>query len=68
MYGIKKDVIKKTREMKITEQVYIAIIQMLKLSRAVSKEGIFAMEFDVLDNGKLEPELDDITILPMGIG
>ncbi|HBI63283.1 MAG TPA: hypothetical protein DDY31_19085 [Lachnospiraceae bacterium] len=67
MDSIKKDVIKKTRGMKVTEQVYIAIIQMLKLSRAAGKEGVFAMEFDVLDNGKLEPELDDITILPMAI-
>lgn len=67
---VRKDAIRKSQGKKVTEQVYSAIIQLLKLTKVAYKEGLVALEEEMrddLENGTLEPELNNIAILPMGI-
>lgn len=67
---VRKDAIRKSQGKKVTEQVYSAIIQLLKLTKVAYKEGLVALEQEMrddLENGTLEPELNNIAILPMGI-
>lgn len=67
---VRKDAIRKSQGKKVTEQVYSAIIQLLKLTKVAYKEGLVALEEEMrddLENGHLEPGLDHIAILPIGI-
>ncbi|MCH5267492.1 MAG: hypothetical protein J1E62_04025 [Lachnospiraceae bacterium] len=68
--AVRKDAIRKSRGKEVTGQVYAAIFQLLKLQEVARKNGLLALEDemkDELENGKLEPELNSITILPIGI-
>lgn len=67
---VRKDAIRKSLGKSVTEQVYYAIIEMVKLAKVAGKEGLLALEEamrDDLEAGKLESDLNNITVLSMGI-
>lgn len=63
---VRKDAIRKSQGKKVTEQVYSAIIQLVKLTKLAYRDGLLLLDEEI-KNKNLEPELGSITVLPIGI-